>query len=168
MVRRGNPTTKTEAIEDLYRRRFAAFVRTSYAITRDTESARDVVQDAFALAIRRRAALRQEASLESWVWRIVITKSLDVTRRRARVNAQSLAPLNGNAADDGIGGADAEIAAAVRALPERQRLALFLRYYADLDYDAIADALKISQGTVGASLNAAHRALKVRLAHDEL
>jgi RNA polymerase sigma factor (sigma-70 family) len=45
-------------------------------------------------------------------------------------------------------------------LPERQRLVLFLRYFADLPYDAIADALEISPGTVAATLNAAHQSLR--------
>ena len=48
-------------------------------------------------------------------------------------------------------------------LPERQRLVLFLRYFADLPYEAIADALEISPGTVAATLNAAHRSLRRRL-----
>jgi DNA-directed RNA polymerase specialized sigma24 family protein len=167
-VRPRSTAPTSDAIEDLYRRRFGAFVRTSYAITRDTESARDVVQEAFALALRRRSALRRAASLESWVWRIVVTRSLDAARRRARAKSQPLWGLDFNVPVDVSGGGDPEIAAAVRGLPERQRLALFLRYYADLDYDAIAEALNITPGTVGASLNAAHRALKVRLAHHEL
>ena len=41
-------------------------------------------------------------------------------------------------------------------LPERQRTAVFLRYYADLDYAAIGEALGITTGTVAATLNAAH------------
>ena len=48
-------------------------------------------------------------------------------------------------------------------LPERQRLVLFLRYYADLDYRQIADALGIRRGTVGATLNQAHAALRPML-----
>jgi RNA polymerase sigma factor (sigma-70 family) len=52
------------------------------------------------------------------------------------------------------------IHALVAELPERQRLALFLRYYADLDYGAIADALEISGGTVGATLNQARENLR--------
>ena len=52
-----------------------------------------------------------------------------------------------------------EVAAAVSQLPERQRLVLFLRYYADLDYDAIAKALSISSGTAGATLTTARAAL---------
>ena len=48
----------------------------------------------------------------------------------------------------------------VAALPERQRLAVFLRYYADLDYRAIATALAIEPGTVSATLNSAHASLR--------
>ena len=48
----------------------------------------------------------------------------------------------------------------IAALPERQRLAVYLRYYADLDYRAIASALDVEVGTVSATLSAAHRALR--------
>jgi RNA polymerase sigma-70 factor (ECF subfamily) len=54
-------------------------------------------------------------------------------------------------------------AAALASLPERQRLALFLRYYADLDYAGIAEALGISRGTVSATLHAAHASLQTKL-----
>jgi RNA polymerase sigma factor (sigma-70 family) len=53
--------------------------------------------------------------------------------------------------------------ALIASLPERQRLALFLRYYADLDYESIASTLGITSGTVGATLNAAHAALRSTL-----
>ena len=46
------------------------------------------------------------------------------------------------------------------ALPERQRLILFLRHYADLDYETIAAAVGIRRGTVAAALHAAHRTLR--------
>jgi RNA polymerase sigma factor (sigma-70 family) len=49
---------------------------------------------------------------------------------------------------------------AVEQPPERQRLVLFLRYYADLDYRAIGDAVAISEGTVAATLHAAHGRLR--------
>jgi DNA-directed RNA polymerase specialized sigma24 family protein len=38
-----------------------------------------------------------------------------------------------------------------------------LRYYADLDYRAIADVLGIEVGTVSATLSAAHQSLRKRL-----
>lgn len=51
----------------------------------------------------------------------------------------------------------------IAGLPERQRMVLFLRYFADMTYDAIAETLEISPGTVGATLNAAHASLRGRL-----
>ena len=50
--------------------------------------------------------------------------------------------------------------AAVAALPDRQRTVLFLRYYADLEYDAIAEALGVAPGTVAATLNQARASLR--------
>ena len=55
----------------------------------------------------------------------------------------------------------------VRALPERQRAVVFLRYWADLDYQSIADALEIEVGTVSATLSAAHSSLR-RLLQEEV
>jgi RNA polymerase sigma factor (sigma-70 family) len=58
---------------------------------------------------------------------------------------------------------DEDVRAAVAGLPERQRLAVYLRYYADLDYESIAAALGVKPGTVAATLNAAHSRLRGRL-----
>ena len=54
---------------------------------------------------------------------------------------------------------DAELRVALARLPEQQRTAVFLRYYADLDYAAIGEALGIRTGTVAATLNSAHTTL---------
>jgi RNA polymerase sigma-70 factor (ECF subfamily) len=53
-----------------------------------------------------------------------------------------------------------ELATLIALLPERQRLVLFLRYYADLDYRRIAQILRVEVGTVSATLHAAHTSLR--------
>lgn len=60
------------------------------------------------------------------------------------------------------GPADVDLAtrALIAALPERQRLAVFLRYYAGLDYRAIAEVMEIEIGTVSATLASAHQSLR--------
>jgi RNA polymerase sigma factor (sigma-70 family) len=146
-------------LEALYEARFTAFLRAARAITRDTEAARDVVQEAFAAAVRSGASFRRDGRLETWLWRIVVRKAVDVERRRPHLEALQYDVARPAAEED-----RPELVAAIRRLPERQRLILFLRYYADLDYAAIAEVLDVSPGTVGASLHAAHSALKVRLA----
>ena len=143
-----------DEIEAAYRECFAAFARTATAIAGDVESGRDAVQEAFAKAVRERDAFRREGTLKAWLWPIVVNEARDRARRGRSV------ALTGEPTSDGYGSENDALRAALAALPERQRLAAFLRYYADLDYEGIAAVLGISPGTVGATLNAAHAALR--------
>jgi RNA polymerase sigma-70 factor, ECF subfamily len=116
------------------------------------------VQEAFATAVRKRRSFRGEGPLEAWVWRIVLnTARSDARRGVPAVIYDEPASSNGRPEHD------AELRAALALLPERQRTAVFLRYYADLDYTAIGEALGIASGTVAATLNAAHTALRNRM-----
>ncbi|HET7744619.1 MAG TPA: sigma factor-like helix-turn-helix DNA-binding protein, partial [Gaiellaceae bacterium] len=63
----------------------------------------------------------------------------------------------------GDAGSDSELRVRLAELPERQRLVVFLRYFADLEYRDIAAALDVGVGTVGATLNAAHASLRASL-----
>jgi RNA polymerase sigma factor (sigma-70 family) len=143
-------------IEALYRARFGAFTRVANAIVGDRERALDAVQDGFADAIRSRRAFRGDGPLEAWVWQIVV----NAARKARRAPPEQL--LARAPADD-VPQHRREVAPLVARLPERQRLAIFLRYYADLDYRSIADALGIEVGTVSATLATAHATLRKAL-----
>jgi RNA polymerase sigma-70 factor, ECF subfamily len=145
-----------EQIEAVYRSRHAQLVRVAWAIAGDREGAHDAVQEGFARALRARSSFRGHGSLEGWLWRAVVNAARDRRRARTLVPAEALPERAAAAEDDDHGG----VRAMVMRLPERQRTVLFLRYYADLDYAAIAAALDIQPGTVGATLNAAHAALR--------
>jgi RNA polymerase sigma-70 factor (ECF subfamily) len=147
-----------DELEALYASRFEVFVRVAASVTGDPERARDAVQDAFATAVRKRRSFRGEGPLEAWVWRIVLNAArTDVRRTEPVLVADEPFSSNGHAEED------AELRVALSRLPERQRTAVFLRYYADLDYAAIGEALEITTGTVAATLSAAHSALRTRL-----
>jgi RNA polymerase sigma-70 factor (ECF subfamily) len=107
--------------------------------------------------VRSRKEFRRDVPLEGWVWRIVTNSALQ--QRRGRTDASDLAGWEG-IETNGRPVEDATVRAWVAALPERQRLAVFLRYFADLDYQSIATALEIEIGTVSATLSAAHRSLR--------
>ena len=145
-------------IERLYRTRFASFLRVATAITGDRETAREAVQEGFADALRSRRTFRGEGSLDAWVWRSVVNCARDARTREpgsAEPAGELIAHENG-----GERLPSAALRAAIALLGERQRLVVFLRYYADLDYRSIAAALGITVGTVSATLNAAHTALR--------
>jgi RNA polymerase sigma factor (sigma-70 family) len=157
--------TSIEELEALYRGRFAVFTRVAASVTGDAERARDAVQEAFATAVRERRSFRADGPLEAWVWRIVLNAARSEARRSApAAEWDEHAVTNGHrAVTNGHAEHDAELRVALSRLPERQRTAVFLRYYADLDYAAIGEALGIAEGTVAATLNAAHAALRTRL-----
>ena len=148
-----------EALESLYRADLPRFVRGAAAIVGDEAAGKDAVQEAFAEAVKKRASFRDEAPLEAWVWRIVINQALALRRRRA-LELERDAASAPTSHMNGVPERDATVRAWVAALPERQRLAIFLRYFADLDYRSIATALEVEVGTVSATLGAAHASLR--------
>jgi RNA polymerase sigma factor (sigma-70 family) len=156
-MRRTAEGATLDEIEHVYRQRLAEYRRVAAAILGDRELARDAVQEAFAIAVRQRTTYRGEGSLDAWLWRVVVNEARHQQRRRA---AEQELPDGPNARDNGSADEPREVVrTAVALLPERQRLVLFLRYYADLDYGTIADTLEISTGTVGATLSSAHASM---------
>jgi RNA polymerase sigma-70 factor, ECF subfamily len=142
-------------LEALYRARYRRFLRVATAIVGDEAAGHDAVQEGFARALRSARTFRGEGTVEAWVWQIVVNAA---RRERARAAERPVADApstNGHAGD-----AEERVRAWVAALPERQRLAVFLRYYADLDYRSIAAVLGVEIGTVSATLSSAHAALR--------
>jgi DNA-directed RNA polymerase specialized sigma24 family protein len=91
------------------------------------------------------------------VWRTVVNAAKKATRRPLVEVGQE------DSRTDFVPEPVTEVAPLVASLPERQRLVIFLRYYADLDYRTIAATLDVEVGTVSASLAAAHVALRKKL-----
>jgi RNA polymerase sigma factor (sigma-70 family) len=147
-----------DELEALYRSGFEGFVRVATAIAGDPESGRDAVQAAFVAAIRHRRQFRGTGTLEAWVWRIVVNAA-----RRARSPELAELPEELHANGNGDAGDEFGVRRFVAALPPRQREAVFLRYFADLDYKTIARVLELEPGTVSATLSAAHQTLRKRL-----
>jgi RNA polymerase sigma-70 factor, ECF subfamily len=150
-----------EEVELIYRHRYPAFLRVAVAITGDEQLGADAVQDAFVGVVRSRSGIRRRGSLEAFAWRAVVNASRD--RRAVHAEAgepQELAALDAPETDE-------RVRRAIVELPERQRLVLFLRYFADLDYAEIGRVMHVRPGTVAAALNAGRAAVKESLEREE-
>lgn len=147
------------AIEEIYRRRFATFLRLGYALLGSGDLAREAVQETFATGLRERASFRGEGSLDGWLWTTMLNVCRQEQRRRSRFSDEQPPdrPGNGHPAES------PELRALIAALPEQERHAVFLRYYADLSQDEIAEVLGVRPGTVGAALTHARNKLRVAL-----
>ena len=156
VMRRARLSLTMEPLEQLYRDRCVGFRNALAPLCGSQEAAHDVVQEAFAIALRKRRQLRRAGSLAPWVWRIAYRLALRERRRRTEeALPEDLTILDPER--------DPALNAAIRSLPPKRRLVLFLRYFAGFSYAEIAAALEISEGTVAATLAQAHAAL-----HDDL
>lgn len=122
----------------------------------DTE---DCAQEAMVRIWRHLADYREESVFEAWCTRIAANTCLDVLRKRAREKTESLTPLEEAGFDPADNAPTPEEAAvrkdehealraAIRSLPEEQREALVLTQLEGLDYEAAAEMLGVSTGTV--------------------
>lgn len=157
----GSQRAALEAIERVYRERGRDFQRLAFAHTGDLERARDALQEGFAHAIRRRTSFRGDGSIEAWIARCVVNAAHDARRSSGSDDhadqIEDVADRAESATDDLF------VREAVTRLPRRQRDALFLRYYLDFDYAAIAETLGVEVGTVSATLHAARATLRQSL-----
>jgi RNA polymerase sigma-70 factor (ECF subfamily) len=150
------------AVEALYRLHHRELLRVATAITGSVDRGEDAVQEGLARALAGRSSFRGSGTLEAWLWKVVVNAARNVA-------ARTPSPVEGDS-DEAVLAANEDGVPTVRehvaGLPERQRLVLFLRYYADLDYAAIARVLGIRRGTVSATLSQAHAALRPLLAEE--
>ena len=141
------------AIELLYRERYTRFRNGVAPVAGSYEAAHDAVQEGFARALRSSGQHSGRGSLEGWVWRIVMRTALEQRRPGDALRLDEVDPAFVEPERDFA------LTAAVQALPPRRRLVVFLRYFADLPYRTIAEALEIDEGTVAATLAQARQAL---------
>lgn len=145
-------TATPSDIERLYRGRYASYWRGVTALLGSAEGAQDVVQEAFAQALRDCRQFEGRGSLGGWVWAIALRVALKARRNGEAEEAVGELP---EAAEAPFSERDPLLAEALRQLPPRRRLVIFLRYFADLSYSEIASLCDIDEGTVAATLSQA-------------
>lgn len=129
----------------------------------DSAMAEDAVQDALARAIDRddTEPLR---NLAAWVTTVACNQARSVLRRRGRERRAvlRLGPRPEPLSPAAIGEATA-VHQAISRLPRRQRQAIVLRYFCDLDVVEVAEQLGIAEGTAKALLHQGRRRLAQHL-----
>lgn len=133
-----------------------------------TEAADDVMGETFLVAFERR--VRYDTSYDNALpWLLGIATVLIRKHRGAEARflraAAAAAGTSETVVDDRDERIDArravgELAATIRRMPARDRDALLLYAWADLDYEGVALALGVPVGTIRSRLNRARRVLR--------
>jgi len=125
-----------------YRRAYPSARRLAHLLTNGSGDADDIVQDAFARIHDRYRELRAP---DAYLRRAVVNGCNQRFRGRSRESTRLRLVAGGQAAESRPTDSMLD---AVAGLPARQRAAIVLRYWADLDDDEIADALNARRSTV--------------------
>ncbi|MGH9773430.1 MAG: RNA polymerase sigma factor [Candidatus Acidiferrales bacterium] len=168
-----------ESFELLLRKYRTPLVNFLYRMVRDTAVAEDLAQEVFLRVYRARKEYSPSAKFTTWMFRIATNLALNSIRdgRHRQLEISIDTPAEGDdrpfevpsrdvAADTQMIERDrAEfIKRAVMSLPEKQRAAVLLHKYQEMDYDEIARTLECSESALKSLLFRAYETLRVQLA----
>ncbi|WP_339317139.1 sigma-70 family RNA polymerase sigma factor [Paenibacillus sp. FSL R10-2734] len=137
--------------------------RLAYSYVKNKEDALDVVQESIYKALSSIGLLKNPESVKSWLFRIVVTTSLDFLRKHKRVQ-----PIDDEALDYFIPGAedvypDFDLERTLDDLPLKYRNVIVLRYIEDLKIEEVAEILNENVNTVKTRLYQALQLLRVTM-----
>jgi RNA polymerase sigma-70 factor (ECF subfamily) len=156
------------SVESAYRADGDRLWRAIYAWAGDPEVASDAVAEAFAQLINRGEAVRDPAA---WAWRTAFrlaAGAMKAGRDANRLSPNEVADTSARREPghlDRYG--DPDLLAALRRLPDGQRAAVILFYYADMPIAEIASRLGSNQLAVRANLSRGRRRLRQLLGDDD-
>jgi RNA polymerase sigma-70 factor, ECF subfamily len=136
------------APRDLVEHHYGELYRYAFSVLRDERAAEDTVQDTFERALDALGRYPEERlrtmRLRPWLYRITLNVARNRLRRRREVPLEEVVAVATN--DENREGV-MDVLAALGRLPERQRLAVTLRYFQDLPYAEISGATGWPEGT---------------------
>jgi len=165
---RGN----VNAFETLYRQYEKLVFRTAYLITGIKEAAEDVLQEVFVSVWKSRHTYDpNKGKLATWLHRIAVNRCYKEKARKTPAtvsleeNEVDLPEMKRSQPDDILVSKQEydRLLKAMDALDTKHRSVLVLRYFNDLSYQEIAEALEIPLGTVKSRLNQSLRYLKEQM-----
>ena len=160
-----------------YRRPMVNFM---YRMSRNAAGAEDLAQEVFLRVYRSRESYEASAKFTTWLYRIATNLAVNHardTRHERPENQVSLdepddesgrtldLPDKGPSAEEAIVQRErlAAIRQRVHALPERQRIAVMMHKYQQMDYRQIAEVLKLSESATKSLLFRAYETLREQL-----
>lgn len=167
-----SPVGQSQEWADIVREHSGWVYRLAFRLTGNRPDAEDLTQEVFVRVFRSLSSY-VPGSFEGWVYRITTNLFLDQVRRKARVRFDPLLDVHqrrlvgSSGADLSVfeGTFDADVEAALAALPPQFRVAVVLCDIEGLSYEEIARLCGIRPGTVRSRIHRGRTMLRRALAH---
>ena len=149
-----------EELADLYRRRVGMVYQICLMLMKNAPDAEDATQTVFQRALERKEPFRDSGHEKAWL--IVTARNqcknqLKHWWRTRRADETALDALTWERPKDG------RLWELIRALPEKERMALYLRYYQGYSTQEVAVLLKSKPATVRSWLHRGREKLKTMM-----
>lgn len=160
---------KQPALDELMRRYRRLVYRIAFGFTRNADTAMEITQDTFLKVHERLSEWRGDGDVRNWIARIAANEAMNFIRGERRRAADPLelvaAPAVAPSQHANLVRRENERALhrSLEALPERQRLAVVLRYFEGLSSREIASVLDCSEDTARNTLLRSLRKLRSAL-----
>jgi RNA polymerase sigma-70 factor, ECF subfamily len=175
-VKTGDESAFTYLVEK-YRRPMVSFM---YRMCHNPAAAEELAQDVFLRVYRSRSGYEASAKFSTWLYRIATNLAVNHARDTRHERPEKTVRLDepdqetGTTPDLADGSLTVEeqmlrgerlaaIRSKVEALPERQRLAVIMHKYQQMDYRQIAEVLKLSESGTKSLLFRAYETLREQL-----
>ena len=166
-----------EYLVQKYRRPMVSFM---FRMAHSNAAAEDLAQEVFLRVYRSRESYEASAKFTTWLYRIATNLAVNHARDTRHERAENTVSLDEPDAESGhtldlpdrTPSAEetivqrerlAAIRQRVQALPERQRIAVVMHKYQQMDYRQIADVLKLSESATKSLLFRAYETLREQL-----
>jgi RNA polymerase sigma-70 factor (sigma-E family) len=167
-VARPTDAAARPSFDDWVTARGPSLLRFAFVVTGSQHAAEDALQDALARACEKWVRVSTAQDPDSYVRRMVVNAHISRWRRTRRESPVSTFRDGDPHPDpaDRLGTEDA-VWSVCLGLPARQRAAVVLRFYEDLEYAEIATLLGCSEATARSHVHRALGALRSRLAEED-
>ena len=168
--------TNAASMADLFEATYARLYYYSYLITGNTDTAQDLLHDAFIKCMLSIDTLHDPKKFYPWMWRILKNTYSNMVRRdkAALLREESISLIDSVIEDHTDPEQIAEmedlrciIQCIIHNLPEEQREAILLRYYEELPVSEIAAIQNCPESTVKSRLLYAKRSIKAAIEAEE-
>jgi RNA polymerase sigma-70 factor (ECF subfamily) len=142
------------AFEELVRRTARGLFARLYLETGDTHQAEDLVQETYLHAWKKLHQLTDAKGFRGWLFTVAHTVMLDSIRRRGRKKRTAPTPVETpSSSETPLENAQRQelrqrVLSRLRAMPDRLRLPLTLRFIAGADYESISKELGLTNGSL--------------------
>lgn len=140
-----------------------------YTYLHDRQLAEDAVQETFLRAYRAMETFRGESTAKTWLTKIAVNICRD-TRKRAWFSHENrrVTPEDVPTAVEGFRQEAADLAAAIKRLPDKYKEVILLYYYQEMTMPEIAAALEVTSSTVSRRIQKAQAKLQGLLGKEYL